>query len=300
MFDNDIDITSTECYLTFVRLENNKSYQLFHRLALVASRMINLSKLSDLCTNDGEAWQASEHLRLITSIGDQNNNAHSKDNLSKFINWNLVSSSYVITKTSGQCYLRAKEWYLRVTQCIFTWRTGKQHYQHFRCKCIVQSLEGDMVVIFNTIFPKLKNTATLLKVVTTVLIMCMQHPMGKSAWRAALKMDNGTGILLGFFNSELDAAHVSDTCVRSQFGDLGSSFINFGNGSKDEVEARKAKSKILKHWAQCDKCSKWRVLSTEWTQHEFQCFDVLKSCADEEDTENTVPARTCKNPRRSY
>ena len=41
-------------------------------------------------------------------------------------------------------------------------------------------------------------------------------------------MDNGTGILLGFFTSELDAAHVSDTCVRSQFGDLGSSFINFG------------------------------------------------------------------------
>ena len=64
--------------MTFVRLENNKSYQLFHRLALVASRMINLSKLSDLCTNDGEAWQASEHLRLITSIGDQNNKMHSK------------------------------------------------------------------------------------------------------------------------------------------------------------------------------------------------------------------------------
>ena len=120
--------------------------------------------------------------------------------------------------------------------------------------------------------------------------------MGKSAWRAALKMDNGTGILLGFFNSELDAAHVSDTCVRSQFGDLGSSFINFGNGSKDEVEARKANSKILKHWAQCDKCSKWRVLSTEWTQHEFQCFDVLKSCADEEDTENTVPVEHVKTP----
>ena len=114
VFDNDIDITSKECDLTFVRLENNKSYQLFHRLALVASRMINLSKLSDLCTNDGEAWQASEHLRLITSIGDQNNNAHSKDNLSKFIDWTLVSSYYVVTKTSGQCHLRAKEWYLRL------------------------------------------------------------------------------------------------------------------------------------------------------------------------------------------
>ena len=64
---------------------------------------------------------------------------------------------------------------------------------------------------------------------------------------------------------------------------------------KDEVEARKANSKILK-WAQCDKCSKWRVLSREWTQHEFQCFDVLKSCADEEDTENTVPVEHVKTP----
>ena len=76
--------------------------------------MSTLSSLSDINTRYGDAWHAGEHLRLITTIGKNNNNIYSKENLSMTIDWDLIANNYVCTKSSKQCYSRMKEWYLRL------------------------------------------------------------------------------------------------------------------------------------------------------------------------------------------
>ena len=258
---------ATEC--VFVRLTDGGSLRSLHRFGVLASRHERLSKLSSIFTSYGRAFSANEISRLVTSLrGIQPCKLDRVD-------WALVAA-YVGSRTEKEVLRRAQEYFWRVSNGAITLpaKTGCTHADNES-----KLLPASSPLVY------LSYTASYNSRFHGVNFVDL--PCG-GVYVASLDLGDWS-ILAGCFKSEEVSARVFDAAARFQVGNCPSELLNFPNESNEKKKIRLRALKEVLHWAQCDTCSKWRVLAKEWGCATFSCADVIKSCSEEEDNENSVP-----------